>query len=413
MRFVLNAAEKDLRRYLRDPLALVLWLGIPLLVGTLISLVTGGSESSPPSAHLLVADEDGAVLSGLLARAFGKDKQGQLLRVEAVKNDEGLARIGRGEATALLVIPDGFGDAVLNERPTKLLLVTNPAQSILPEILQEVLEILADGAFYLHRVIGPELKEIVKGPPKGDLTLSDDAVARISVSFNEIVKRLQKYLAPPVIDVELSADQAANGGQVSPTKLFLPGVLFMALVFMAEGLSADVWRERDLGTLRRAACTPAAVVTLLGGKLLAGSIVILGSTLAALVAGILYLNMPLLNLPLALVWGTLSGVVLLLLFTAIQLHASSQRAGSVLANSLVMPLLFVGGSFFPFEMMPDWMAALGRWTPNGWALQHLKDILFGRETFPALVAASISLLLIAVVLFLITERRMRRVFIRS
>ena len=29
--------------------------------------------------------------------------------------------------------------------------------------------------------------------------------------------------------------------------------------------------------------------------------------------------------------------------------------------------------------MPAWMARIGRWTPNGWALGHLKDILDGRE----------------------------------
>ena len=27
-----------------------------------------------------------------------------------------------------------------------------------------------------------------------------------------------------------------------------------------------------------------------------------------------------------------------------------------------------GGSFFPFETMPDWMASFGQLTPNGWAL---------------------------------------------
>src|SRR5207248_2566150 len=106
-----NAAEKDLRRQLRDPLALFIWLIIPLLTGGLMALVMGGFDDSPPTAHLLVADEDGGALSGLLGRAFGQARPGSFLRVEEVARDEGRRRISRGEATALLVIPQGFGDA--------------------------------------------------------------------------------------------------------------------------------------------------------------------------------------------------------------------------------------------------------------------------------------------------------------
>ena len=58
---------------------------------------------------------------------------------------------------------NGFSDAVLREQPTTLLLLTNPAQRILPRIVEEGLAIVADGTFYVHRVLGPELREIVRG----------------------------------------------------------------------------------------------------------------------------------------------------------------------------------------------------------------------------------------------------------
>src|SRR5213079_1730196 len=80
MHFLLSSAEKDLRRQLRDPMALVLWLGIPLLIGGLITLVMGGMDQAPPTAHLLVADEDGGQLSGLLARAFSQTESAKFLR---------------------------------------------------------------------------------------------------------------------------------------------------------------------------------------------------------------------------------------------------------------------------------------------------------------------------------------------
>jgi ABC-type multidrug transport system permease subunit len=412
MRFVWNAADKDLRRLLRDPLALALWLGIPLFVGGLLSMVLGGNRaSSPPTAHLLLADEDGGNLSRLFSRAFGRD--GQFLKVEEVQRDAGRARIGRGEATALLVIPHGFADAVLNERPTTLLLVTNPSQQILPQILEECLELLADGTFYLHRTVGPQLRQITSQSTGEAPTFSNAEIAQLSVSINEVVQRVEPRLFPPVIQVETSVDQAPSPAQRNVAQLFLPGVIFMALVFMAQGLSDDVWRERAQGTLRRSACAPSSLMALLAGKLFASGIVIFASASTVLAVGMLYFGIPLAKLPLAAIWSTISGVVMLSLFLLIQLYASTPRAGSILISSIVMPLLFLGGSFFPFEIMPEWMAAIGRRTPNGWALTYLNGILFDRENVASLAAAMVGCVTLAVILFLLSERRLRSVLARG
>jgi len=178
-------------------------------------------------------------------------------------------------------------------------------------------------------------------------------------------------------------------------------------------LSSDVWRERDQGTLRRSACTPAATGALLGGKLLAAAALMLGSSFIVLLAGMIYLSLPLTKLPLLLCWSVCSGLTFLLMLQLIQMYASSQRAGSVLTNSIAMPLLFVGGSFFPFEFMPAWMAAIGRYTPNGWALAKLKDILAGRETVATLALAFAVIAVIGAVLFFLNLRRLRGVFARS
>jgi len=37
----------------------------------------------------------------------------------------------------------------------------------------------------------------------------------------------------------------------------------------------------------------------------------------------------------------------------------------------------LGGSFFPFDFMPQGFARIGRLTPNGWALGQLQNILTG------------------------------------
>ena len=412
IRHIRNNAEKDLLRAFRDPMALLLWIAIPLFIGMGITLAVGGTSGPAPQAHVLVVDEDDSFLSSLLLNALtqagGSDS---LIQVEQIELEEGRNRINGGEGSALLVIPEGFGQAVIDEEPTTLRLTTNPAQTILPGIVEEMLSILTDATFYLHRVLGDEIDEIVAGPPDGGSVFEDSEISRISVAINQAMGRVETYLFPPVLELETSVDEEADSGtDINVAVLFLPGIMLMSLMFMAQGLSEDIWREREQGTLGRAVSTPGGIGPLLGGKLVSGGVIILSTATIILTLGSLYLDLSLLNLPLAVLWTTFAGVVLLIGMVLIQLHASSQRAGSILTNSIVFPLMMIGGSFFPSEMMPAWMAAVGGWTPNGMALELLKDILLERVDPQALLTTFLAMLLSGTALFTWSARRLTRTF---
>lgn len=410
MGFVWASALKDLRRHRRDPLAFGLAVGIPLAIGLVLTLVSGGPGGGTKiEATLLVADHDGSFLSRAVTAAFGQGRLAELVRVEPVEEAAGRARMARGRASALLIIREGFGGAVLREEPDTLTLITNPAQRILPGIIEETLSILTDGAFYLHRLVGDDLRELAEGPPAGADVMPDSMIAAFSVKVNGLVTRLRKYLFPPAIRVETAA-AAADEEQMDWSAAFFPGLLFMALFFVAEGLGSDVWLERDRGTLRRALASPERASAFLAGKLLAGAVLILGVSLAALLAGRWLFGLALHNLPLAALWAAFAGSALTAMMVLVQLLASSQRAGSLLANVLMFPLLMAGGSFFPFEAMPEWMAAVGRRTPNGWALAELKAILTGPIEPAHLGVAFAGLLAAGTVFFLLAARRLRRGF---
>ena len=77
---------------------------------------------------------------------------------------------------------------------------------------------------------------------------------------------------------------------------------------------------------------------------------------------------------------------------------------------VVFPLLMIGGSFFPLEVMPPWMARVGRWTPNGLAVAEIKEILFGHP-HPATVAiAAVAIGAPAALALWIGVRRLRGQF---
>ena len=414
-RFIAATARKDVRRQLADPVGLLIWMGLPLAIGGLIVLVTAGGEGSP-RGRLLVADEDESFLSGLIGGAAVQGPIAELFDVTPVDRDEGRRIMDAGDASALVVLPAGLQDAALGEGTAEIRLVTNPAQRVLPGMIAEALEIAVDLAFYGERLLGEPARRILDGPPDGGGFFSNDAVAELSTAINTRLRELGGTLSPPVLAVEFvdppDADETtAPAGAVDIGMLFLPGMIFMSILFTAQGMSGDVWDEKRLGTLRRAASAPPPMAAVLAGKLLAGGAVVGAVAVVGVALGMVVLDLPPLHAPLAVLWITFAGAVMLSYFVLLQLLASGQQAGGLLSNLVLFPIVMLGGSFFPFEAMPEWMAAIGRWTPNGLALVRLKEIVAGQPDAGGLLVAALAIGLPAAAAFALSVRRLRGGFL--
>jgi len=387
MRFILTSAVKDLRRIRRDPVMLLTWLGIPTLVALLLVVIFGRGDARP-NGKLLIVDEDQGIGATLLAGAFSQGPLANMISIQKVELEEGRRRINKGDASALLLIPKNFTTALVQGKAANLQLVRNPAQRILPDIIEETLSMLTDAAFYLQIVAGPQLRMSAQGPP------TDGNIAQISVQFNHAIEGSRKYLAPPAIQLETKVIQEKTDKPGGFAALMLPGMLYMAVFFIAGGLATDVWRERTSGALRRVVTTPASFRAFLAGKMLAVLIVLALVGAFGLAVAHWLADLRISNFPLAVLWIAVSGMGLYLFMMLLQSLASTERVANMLGNFVLLPLSMLGGSFFPFEMMPKGFAQIGRLTPNGWSVTELQKILDGVGVAPAAFGA--------VVLFVIT-----------
>jgi ABC-2 type transport system permease protein len=405
-RFVFVAAAKDLRRRLADPAALLMWIGLPVVIGGLLALITGGSSGPEIKAHLLVADQDNTLVSRLLVGAGRQGQLGRFLELEEVALQAGERRIQAGEGSALLIVPRGFQDAVLQEQPTQLTVITNPSERILPQIVVEGLGIVAEATFYLQRLVGVPVRAALAGRSGSEA----DVVAAVSRSISEAIARARGTLVPPLIALDTRFETDRRGG-VDFGALLIPGLLFMSLLFTANGMSLDVWIEKERGTLRRSVSTPRGLGVFLAGKLVAALVLMAAVVAVALGVSAAFFAVPLARLPLAFAWSCYAGAALFCFFILIQVSASTFRAASVLSQMVVLPLMMIGGSFFPFEIMPGWMANIGRWTPNGLAVTELKAMLFTRPDLGSIAVAALAIGIPAALAFALAARRMRRGFV--
>jgi ABC-2 type transport system permease protein len=400
--FVFVAAAKDLRRRLADPAALLMWIGLPIVVGGLMALISGGSGGPAITAHLLVVDQDNTLISRLLVGAGRQGQLGKFLELEEVALDEGERRMQAGEGSALLIVPRGFHDAVLHERPTQLTLITNPAQRILPQIIVEGLGLFAEATFYAQRLVGVPVRAALAARDASGA----DAFAAVSRGISEAVAGAGGTLVPPLISLETKVE-AEQRDTLGFGALVIPGLLFMSLLFTANGMSLDAWIEKERGTLRRSVSTPHPIGVFLAGKLVAALVLMAAVVAVALAVSAAFFAVPLVRLPLAFAWSCYAGAALFCFFIAIQVSASSFRAASALSQMVVLPLMMIGGSFFPFEVMPAWMARIGRWTPNGLAVTELKAMLFGRPEPASIALAALGIGILAALAFAYAARRMR------
>ncbi len=349
-------------------MAIVIWLAIPFLIGALITAMVDQGDDGGPMGTLLIADQDDSLLSGFVAGAFAQEQLGDLLAVENVTVEEGTSRIEAGEASGFLAIPEGFQDAFLNDTPVTLTLKTNPSQTILPGIIEDVTEIILDLGFYLQSAFGPEIKAIrdsdsLESPT--DLFVSD-----IAVRIQHKIEALEPKLSPILLDLEIVEPPPAEP-QPDVALLFLPGIVMMALMFSAQGLSGDYWAEREAGTLRRLVSTPGLLRQFVFGKAIAAAVIITIIAGITLVLGFLYHGVMWNKLLSSMTWITVSGVGFFAWFAALQMLFPNQKAASLLTSILLFPLLMMGGSFFPLDVMPKWIAAIGRMSPNGFVVDRL------------------------------------------
>jgi ABC-type multidrug transport system permease subunit len=402
MRFLWTSAWKDFVGLRRDPLSLAIPVAIPLILGVLLSIVFARDDATP-QGRLLVADEDSTFASNLLIGAFSREPLSKMVLVERVSRGSGQARINSGDGSAFLIIPGGFQDAVFKNQPFRLSLFRNPSQQVLPKIIEETLNIMVESEFYLHQVAGNQLRSFANsGPP------TDAQIAQSSVAINHVANGLQKYLNPPLIrlDTAISPDRLQ---QKSFAAIFFPSMIFMASLFIANALSADIWKDRNSGTLRRLCTTPARLGAFLGGRVVFVVLVLLSVALAGVLSVQWLASVPVANPPAAVLWLACAGTLFFLLLLLLTLQASTQRGANVTANLVIFPLMMVGGSFFPFEVMPDWMAKFGAWTPNGWAVIRFKAIVDGTNPAGSLFGGAISLALLSTAVFLLILRRLRAV----
>lgn len=193
--------RKDLLRDARHPWGLLVFMALPVLTTVLLALVFGPQRDIQKNViiHLAILDRDDDLLGGLLRSFSNQGDAAQNLQLQLVETEaQGIKLLEQRKVSAFVILPPNLTVDLLDNKATAIRLYKNPAESILPRIVEEGLNVLCLGIAEALHLVQPEIKTI-RAMMEQDRMPDAVAVADVASRSVQRLKTVEPYLFPPLI----------------------------------------------------------------------------------------------------------------------------------------------------------------------------------------------------------------------
>ena len=365
---ILALAAKDLRLLCRDKAALFWVLAFPLLIGILFGSIFGG-EGQASASKIAIVDEDGTAESRALAARL---KKSPAVRVSELGLGPAKDRVRRGDLTAYVRIPQGYGEADRQFKSPRIEVGVDPARKAEIGMLQGV---ISQAAF-------EGLGEKFSNP--SSMVGSIDSALATSGAVNAQTRRFLTELKAFMESGASAASQDEGFGFQGPKiettavaqkgdrpassfEVTFPQALIWGILGVVSSFAISMVKERQQGTMARLRVSPMSFGEILGGKGLACYAACAGVMLLLLLAGVLLFRIRISGpalLALAIGSSAFCYVGLMMLLSVLG-RTEQAVAGSSWGVLIIMSMF--GGGMIPVFAMPQWMQAAGSFSPIKWS----------------------------------------------
>ncbi|MGD8538208.1 MAG: ABC transporter permease [Candidatus Aminicenantes bacterium] len=389
MKNLLHLVWKDFMRKWKNPVVILGFLCIPFVFTLIFGFVFGSDgEEALPRVKILAVDKDNSLISGFILRSLTQGDLNELIELEEVEEDEGYSLLDKGKASALLVIPKGFGENIWDGKKTEILLVKNPAEQFLPQIAEEILDTLTLILSSLRHIFADELNTIRTFADLDEFP--DEAISTISIKLKNRIEGVTKYVFPPVISLKQQtiSEEKEEVSDLSISAHILPAIALMFLLFICNTVFEDSLREKETGTLTRIRISPASMTEYIWSKIFTSALIgIICTALLILLGQVLF----------SIDWGDPLAIALLVLSLNILIagfiaflyaFVRTERQAGALLTTVILLMSMLGGSMIPVENFPPIVASFSKLTLNYWGITSFKKLMRGESIaaiFPILI----------------------------
>ncbi len=319
MRPLLLLTIANLRSFLRSRLAMFWTLAFPLIFIFLFGFIFQGSQFD---VKLGWVDEDGSPAAATLQQAF---ERSGVAKLTAASRDDALGLMRNGKVDGVLVVPQGYGADVGAGTHVDLTLYTDAAQQQTSQTVRQVV---------------------------------GNVVGIVALGGRQ-----------PVVGV---AERPVQTNDLNFISYFVPSMLGLSL--MQSGLFAAIplVADREKLILKRLAATPLRRWQLVGSNVLMRLLLALAQAVVIVGVGVVFFGVRVTgNLAVIAGFIVLGSVTFLAIGYLVASFARTEDEANGMVSVLQFPMMFLSGTFFVLDQMPDFMQGIARVIP----LTYLSDAL--------------------------------------
>jgi len=367
MKKLLYIAMNELLLLLKDKMAVVWMVILPLGMTAIMGLVFGGfgGGSEAVVIDLPVVDHDGGEMAAVVLDILSQTGN---LHLET-EHDEETARqlVADGKRAGAMVIPSGFSADLTSGQLTALELIIVPGGQTAP-LLEGMVRGVASGFSNVQTAVEVAISEVQRAT--GSTNLDYEGIAGRAVAT-----ALERLHDPPV-RARITTVGSAEEEEFNIFDQVVPGYAVMFAMFTVLSAAGGILEEKERGTFKRLLIAPIPQWSLLGGKLLAQFLMGVGQIALMFLAGALVFHVKLGNsllglalITLATCWATTSlGILLVAVIRSRkQLHP--------ITTLIILGTSAIGGSWFPLFLMPKAVQQVGRITLVAWAMEGYNRLM--------------------------------------
>ena len=385
-------AWKDLMELFRNRLGLVMLVLMPIFMMGMVGFIFPSNNSLDHVPVALANQDAGFGGSTVGSQVFltalnGINEQTGMMDISNAANLDALREsVQKGEIQGGIVIPSNFTQCILSAEQGTLIVVTDNSNPQLSAAMQSALTAV-------FQQMGTMLAQqnVMK------LNSTIDATNALAI------------VQPYNVEVE-----GVVSGHSSYFDFIAPGIMAMTVMMsVMTGLPAAISQEKEVGTLDGMMVAPINRLSIIIGKTLA-------QTTRGLLQGVLILILASLLFGVSIQGSILLVFALLLLgvFSFVGLgvvltsFAKDQETAMMVMMTLMFPMMFLSGVFFPVQQMPWYMQDISKALPLTYAADALRKVMVLGAGIPEIATELIVLIAFGVIMIAIAVPVFKRAMTR-
>jgi ABC-2 type transport system permease protein len=386
-------AWKDMLELYRNKFGLILLIVMPLFMMGMVGFIYPTGSSSVSNLPVAIVNLDAGYHNSTIASQTFisvlkqiNNKTSMMELTTASSTSEIKDLVQRGDIEGGIVIPSNFTASLASGKQGTLVIVTdqsNPQVSV-------TIQTLLSSVFSKMSTMMAQQNVLALSP---------------SVTTNDSLAIVQPYRVQT---------QGVVPGAPNYFDFVAPGIMAMTVMMsVMTGLPAAISLEKEIGTMDGMMVAPINRLSIILGKTL-------GQTARGLLQGVIILALAV-GLFGVTIQGSIPlvfGLLLLGVFSFVGLgivitsFAKDQQTATMLMTTLMFPMMFLSGVFFPIQQMPWYMQDVSKFLPLTYASSALRKVMVLGAGVPAITTELTILVVFGAVMTAIAVPVFRRAMTR-